>query len=136
MSGLRPRPEPSPASAPYWEGLRRGRLLAPRCQRCQHLFFYPRARCPRCFGAELGWEELSGRGRVYSCTVVRQPAHPAFVDDVPYVFAVVELDEGVRMPTNVVGCDPEDVTPDARVVVELDVVEDELTLPLFRLDCP
>jgi uncharacterized OB-fold protein len=132
----RPAPEPTPASLPYWEGVREHRLVAPRCRDCGALFFYPRARCPHCFHDAFDWEELSGRGRVYSCTVVRQPAHPAFVDAVPYVFAVVELDEGIRMPTNIVGCDPESVAPDA--AVELDFLDDgaDLTLPVFRLAGP
>jgi uncharacterized OB-fold protein len=76
--------------------------------------------------------ELSGRGQVYSCTVVRQPAHRAFAEEVPYVFAVVELDEGIRMPTNIVGCEPESVAPGDRVEVEYLDVDEALTLPVFR----
>jgi hypothetical protein len=64
--------------------------------------------------------------------VVRQALHPAFVEEVPYVFAVVELDEGIRMPTNVVDCDPESVGPGDPVEVTFTAVDDDLTLPLFR----
>lgn len=132
MSAVRPAPAPTPASAPYWEGLREHRLVAPRCRRCGTLFFYPRARCPACLSDGLDWEPLSGRGRIYSSTVVRQALHPAFVEEVPYVFAVVELDEGIRMPTNIVECDPEAVGPGDPVEVVFTAVDDELTLPLFR----
>jgi uncharacterized OB-fold protein len=106
--------------------------MVPRCRRCERLFFFPRARCPACLHDGLDWTELSGRGRVYSCTVVRQAAHPAFASEVPYVFAVVELDEGVRMPTNIVGCNPESVAPDDVVEVAFVDMDDQLTLPMFR----
>lgn len=133
MSALRPMPAPTPASAPYWDAVRAHRLVAPRCRACGTLFFYPRARCPACLHDKLDWDALSGRGRVYSCTVVRQAAHPAFADDVPYVFAIVELEEGVRMPTNIIDCDPTSVAPDDEVEVTFVDVDDELTLPMFRL---
>jgi uncharacterized OB-fold protein len=132
VTALRPSPPVTAASKPYWEGIRQHRLLVQQCQHCGTTFFYPRARCPACLHGELDWVELSGRGRVYSCTVVRQPAHPAFVDEVPYVYAIVELDEGIRMPTNIVDCDPESVAPDDIVEVVFVDVDDELTLPMFR----
>ncbi len=130
MSG-KPRPRVHPVSAPFWQAAREHRLIAPRCEDCGLVFLQPRAVCPGCLGSHLGWAELSGRGRVYTCTVVRQPAHPAFLDDVPYVYAVVELEEGCRLATNVVGCEPTDVVPDMAVQVVWDDVDDELTLPRF-----
>ncbi|HEX5367241.1 MAG TPA: Zn-ribbon domain-containing OB-fold protein [Acidimicrobiales bacterium] len=132
MSALRPAPAPTVASAPYWQALHDHRLVAPRCLRCGTLFFYPRARCPRCLHDGLEWVPLSGQGRVYSTTVVRQALHPAFVDEVPYAFAVVELDEGIRMPTNIIDCDPAAVGPDDPVEVVFVDVDDDLTLPMFR----
>jgi uncharacterized OB-fold protein len=127
----RPMPHPTPVSQPYWDAAREHRLAAPRCRACGTLFLYPRATCPACLSAELDWEQLSGRGRVYTFTVVRQAAHPAFADDVPYVLAIVELDEGPRLLTNVVGCDPGEVRCDQPVEVVFDDAG-EVTVPKVR----
>ena len=97
--------------------------------------FYPRDICPgpECFGVgTLEWVESSGKGWVYAHTVSYQPAHPAFADDVPYVLAVIELDEGWRMNSNVVNVDPKDVRVGMRVTVLWDDVTDEFTLPKFQ----
>lgn len=127
----KPMPRPTAVSQPYWDAARDHRLVAPRCRACGTLFLYPRATCPSCLGADLDWEQLSGRGRVYTFTVVRQAAHPAFTDEVPYVLAIVELDEGPRLLTNVVGCDPEAVRCDQRVEVDFDDAG-AVTVPKFR----
>jgi uncharacterized protein len=127
----RPLPTPTAVSQRYWDAAGEHRLVAPRCQRCRSLFLYPRSVCPSCLHDQFDWEDLTGRGRVYSCTVVRQPAHPAFADEVPYVFAIVELEEGPRLATNVIGCPPEEVRPDQPVEVVFDDAG-EVTLPKFR----
>ena len=97
--------------------------------------FYPRDVCPgpECFGVgTLEWEESSGKGWVYAHTISFQPAHPAFADDVPYVLAIIELDEGWRMNSNVVNIDPQDVKIGMRVEVVWDDVTPEFTLPKFQ----
>jgi uncharacterized OB-fold protein len=105
----KPLPQPSAISQPFWDGLAEGALRIQRCEQCGRLVFYPRPYCPDCLSDALTWTEMSGRGRVYTYTVVRRAMHPAFQPDVPYVFAIVELAEGPRLPTNVIGCAPEDV---------------------------
>jgi hypothetical protein len=80
----------------------------------------------------LEWVESSGKGWVYACSISYQPAHPAFADDVPYVLAIIELDEGVRMHSNVVGIDPKEVEIGMRVEVAWDDVTPEFSLPKFR----
>lgn len=129
----KPLPPDDQVSAPFWDAAREGRLVAPRCRRCDLVFLYPRVTCPRCLGREFDWPELSGRGRVYTCTVVRQAAHPAFQAEVPYVFAIIELDEGPRLASNVVDCPPEDVAPDQAVQVVFDEIGDGNVVPRFRL---
>lgn len=128
----KPVPVPSSVTQPYWTAAREGSLVAPRCESCGTLFFYPRMLCPSCMGDKFSWETLSGKAVVHTFTVVRQAAHPGFIDDVPYVLAIVETAEGLRMVTNVVGCDPEDV----RIGMPLEVVFDEMTpeisVPKFR----
>ncbi len=105
----KPLPKPSTLSQPFWDGLAEGVLRLQKCAACASYVFYPRPYCPRCLSEALTWTPVSGHGHVYTYTVVRRAMHPAFQPDVPYVFAIVELEEGPRLTTNVVGCAPEDV---------------------------
>lgn len=109
MTPARPGPTPVPVSEPFWAGVRRGELLVQRCRRCDRHQLYPRVLCARCWHRELDWVPASGEGRVATCTVVHRPGHPAWADRVPYVLALVELAEGPRLMTNVVGVAPEEV---------------------------
>jgi len=127
---LKPLPKPSPASRPFWDAARRHELTLQRCGACHKFIYYPRDRCPHCFSAELSWERVSGRGKVYSYTVVRRASTRSFAD-APYVLAIVELDEGVRMTSNVVA--PADqVRVDMPVTVYFDDVTPEHTLVKFK----
>ena len=128
----KPLPVVDPESAPYWAALKERRLILKRCRDCGRHHFYPRALCPHCHSDALEWATASGRGSVYSYTVARRPAGPAFKADAPYVVAVVELDEGARMMTNIVTDDVESVRIGQRVAVAFDAVTDEITLPKFR----
>jgi uncharacterized protein len=92
-------------SRPFWEAAAEGRLVLPRCDACGHHVWYPRSHCPACHGTGLRWVELSGRGRIYSFSVVRR-AQGEWAEHVPFVLAYVELDEGPRMVTNVLVDDP------------------------------
>lgn len=125
-------PQPTDLSRPFWEAARRHELLIQRCYACEHYIFYPRYNCPHCGSRELHWAKASGRGRVYTYTVARRPTHPAFADRVPYVIAIVELEEGPRMTTNIVGCDPDSVRIDMPVEVRFWDVSDEMSLVMFR----
>lgn len=128
----RPTPVPSPPTVPFWTAAQQGRLVAPRCASCGTLFFYPRLLCPSCSGDELSWETLSGRGTVHTFTIVRQAAHPGFIDLVPYVLATIETDEGLRMTSNVIGCEPDEVRIGMPVEVTFEELTPEISLPLFR----
>lgn len=98
-----------PTTAPYWEAAAQGTLLLQRCRPAGHLQHYPRSLCATCWSPELDWEAASGRGTVWTYTVVHMPGHAAWLDEVPYALAIVELDEGPRLLTNIVGTDPETV---------------------------
>ena len=90
-----PLPVPGVVSQPFWDGLKEHRLLVQRCVAGGHLFLYPREFCPVCHTAELEWQPVSGRGRVHSFTVVHRAANPVFQQEkAPYVFALIQLDEG------------------------------------------
>ncbi len=112
MSGALPVPAPAvfPETAPFWEATARGKLLLSRCEDCGAVIWYPRPLCPACGRPRVSWVEASGRGSVYSFTVVHRNAVDGYREAVPYVVAYVELEEGPRVLTNIVGCDPEAVT--------------------------
>jgi uncharacterized protein len=128
----KPLPIIDPESAPYWSALKERRLVLKRCRDCGRHHFYPRALCPHCHSDALVWSDARGTGTIYSYTVARRPAGPAFKPDVPYVIAVVDLDEGARMMTNVVTDDVDSIRIGQRVCVAFDAVTEEVTLPRFK----
>lgn len=133
MTGYtKPLPKPSPESLPFWEGCGEGRLLAQRCKGCGRLRFPPKVVCPHCLAREAAWEQLSGRGSVFSYTVFRRLYHPGFAGEMPYAVALVELDEGPRILSNIVNTDPEVVHCGMRVRVRFERATDEITLPKFE----
>ena len=97
MAEPKPLPVVDPESAPFWEACSERRLLIQRCGACGAAVFYPRAICPACHADQLGWEETSGQGEIYSYTISRRPAGPGWSDEVPYAVVLVDLVEGVRM---------------------------------------
>lgn len=127
---IKPLPKPSPASLPFWEAARRHELTLQHCAKCGAFVYYPRYRCPTCFSEDLEWRPVSGRGKVYSYTVVRRASTRSFGDG-PYVLAIVELDEGPRITTNIVA-PPEQVRVDMPVTVYFDDVTPERTLVKFK----
>jgi len=126
-----PLPRPTALSRPHWDGCREGVLRVQRCAACGSYEFIPQAVCTRCQAGKLEWVESSGRGSVYSHTTVYRPPRPEF--DAPYVVAIVELEEGWHMLTNLVDCTPEEVAIGLSVEVDFRAVSDEITLPCFRL---
>ena len=133
MDTPKPKPVVDHLSAPFWAGCRDDRLLVQTCSACGTARFPPGPMCQKCGSEASTWIEARGGARVYSWIVVRHPI-PAdiYADEVPYVVALVELDEGVRMPTNIVGCAPEAVTAGMAVEVCFRDGEDGLRLPQFR----
>ena len=128
----KPLPEPNPVTEEFWKAAKRHELLIQCCKSCNEHIFYPREVCPRCLSSDLDWMEASGRGRVYSYTVVRQAAHPSFRADTPYILAIIELDEGPRLTSNLMDCQIEDIRVDMPVTVAFDDVTAEVSLVKFR----
>ncbi len=128
-----PQP-PNPAlTRPFWEAAKRHELVLPRCQHCSRYHFYPRELCPFCLSNQIAWLPVSGKGHLYSYTIIHQPAHPAFAADVPYVYAIVQLDEGVMMPSNVIDCAiPDGLHIEMPLVAVFEDVSPEWTLVKFR----
>ncbi len=129
-------PVPDVETEAYWEAARDGRLLIKSCNACGEVFFYPRTYCPKCWSSDTEWIEASGRGTVYTFTVVHQNDLPPFNERTPYVVAIVELEEGVRMTSNIEGIAPEDVRCDMPVAVafraEARAEDDVVSLPVFH----
>ncbi|MBI5445910.1 MAG: Zn-ribbon domain-containing OB-fold protein [Deltaproteobacteria bacterium] len=131
MKGIDPRPLIDDDSRSFWEGAREQRLMIQRCGDCGKAVFYPRCICPHCFSEKLSWIQASGRGRIHSYTVVHR-ALPPFKDQTPYVVALIDLEEGVRMISRVVS-DRRQVAIDKPVSVVYVKVDDEVTLPCFEV---
>lgn len=129
----RPLPEATPETKEFWEGTKRGELRIQRCRACGKAYFYPRPFCPHCSSRDVEWFTASGRGTLYSYVINHRPAR-GFEDMAPYVIAVVELEEGPRMMTNIVGVEakPENLPIDMPVQVTFEQESDDITLPLFR----
>jgi uncharacterized OB-fold protein len=119
---------------PYWVAAREGRLVLQHCPDCDQAWHPPLPRCPYCHGAGLSWKQAAGTGTIYTYTVVRHPTHAALAGRVPYVIALVELDEGPRLVSGITGCDVDRVRAGMRVRVRFTDVTDEVTLPFFEPD--
>ena len=137
MSDRRSEPKPRPApgvdpeTEPYWKATHDGRLLIQRCRPNGHHQLYPRWRCLRCRG-EVDWVEAGGRGTVYSFTIIRQNFSRSFRHLIPYVVALVDLDEGPRLMTNLVGIEPDDVRIGMRARARFEPVSEDASIPLFE----
>lgn len=129
---MQPLPDVRGSARPYWSAALQGELQLPFCNACGAAIFYPRDFCPSCAGRSVTWRRCSGRGTVYSYSVVHVHPDPAFKQRVPYVVALVTLEEGARLMTEIVACPPETVHVGMAVVVDFRRVSDEIALPVFR----
>ena len=125
-------PAPDPTTQPWWDAANNGRLTIRRCADCGRAHFYPRPFCPACWSERVDWEDASGRASLYTYSVVHHNDLPPFAQRVPYVAAVVELEEGPRMMTNVVDCEPEVLEIGMALEVTFRRETDEVALPVFR----
>jgi uncharacterized protein len=120
-------------TAPWWQAAAEHRLVVARCNSCAELRSPPTPYCPRCLSQEIDWLELSGEATVYSFTVVRHAPSPDLREAVPYVIGLVVPSEapGIKLMTNIVGCDPEDISIGMQLHVVWDDVADGLAVPRF-----
>jgi uncharacterized protein len=126
----RPRPIQSVLGGPFWGAAKHKRLIRPVCA-CGHNFFPPQFACPRCLSEEWRWAESNGCGCIYTFTIVHRNPCPGF--DVPFILAVIDLDEGWSMLANVVNSNLADVSRGLQVGVAWMVAEDGFTLPVFEV---
>lgn len=125
-------PRPTPESMPYWDGCRQHQLLIQRCDNCLHFQFFPRILCTNCMSRDVKWVKAKGNGQVLSYTIIRRAISEAYAQQVPYVVALIQLQEGPTMMSNVVGCDAEKVTIGMPVKVVFEDWSEEITVPVFQ----
>jgi uncharacterized protein len=127
----RARPKPTPETQHFWDGTQAGELRLQRCDACANVYFPPRPFCPACASRKVSVFKVSGKAKLYSYVIHHRPV-PGFTP--PYAIAVVELDEGPRMMSNIVDCPqtPEALELDMRLEVAFEKLDDNITLPLFR----
>jgi hypothetical protein len=114
----------------FWDGCMENKLFIQHCPDCEKYVFYPRALCPHCMGDAMEWQEVSGKGKVYSYSIVYQ-ATPAFAQDTPFVMALIDLDEGVRILSHIIHCSLDEVECDMPVKVVFEE-QDGMKLPKFQ----
>jgi uncharacterized OB-fold protein len=125
-------PAPDNETRPFWDAARDGTLLIQQCGGCGRYQFYPRPFCSVCWHDDVAWVEARGRGTLYTWSVVHVNDLPPFPERVPYVAAIVELEEGPRIMTNIVDCEFDELRVGMPVEVTFRPTSDEFTLPLFR----
>jgi uncharacterized OB-fold protein len=126
----RPAPRPTDDSAVYWDAVERHELVAQRCNACAELRHPPRPMCPRCRSLDWTEQRLAGTGSLYSYAVLHHPRSPLF--EYPVLAALVDLDEGVRIVTNLVGLEPSDIRIGMRLAVDFQPTSGDGTVPVFR----
>ncbi|MFT6582647.1 MAG: putative OB-fold protein [Alphaproteobacteria bacterium] len=124
----------TPEAKPYWDGLKDEKLMLPKCEDCGKAFFYPRIACPHCHSRNVGWTQASGKGKLYSFEIAYRSLNPAFKIEPPYVLAMIELEEGPRIMSNLINIEatPEAVKIDMPVEVVFEKQNDDVTIPLFQ----
>ena len=130
----KPLPVINGETQPFWQYCKKHELRMQKCKQCGHIRYPISIVCPQCSSIEAEWVLLGGNGTIYSFAIYRVAYHPAFKDDVPYVVAIIQLAEGPRMESNIIGCKVEDVKVEMPVTVYFDDVTDQIALPKFRPD--
>ena len=131
----RPLPSPiTPEAQPYWDGLKENKLMLPKCDDCGKPFFYPRVLCPNCHSRNISWMQASGRGKLYSFQIAYRSLNRAFKVKLPCVMAMIELEEGPRVMSNLINIEPDPtvVKCDMPVEVVFEKQNDDITLALFQ----
>jgi uncharacterized protein len=131
---VKPVPQADGTTRHFWESLKAHQMEIQRCNDTGNAFFYPRGMSPFTLSDNISWESVSGKAVVHAFTIVHQNRAPGFVDELPYVVAMVELEEGARMMTNLIDVepDPEHVKIGMPVEIVYEDITDDVTLPKFR----
>jgi uncharacterized OB-fold protein len=129
-------PTIEPETQAFWDGAKRGQLLLGQCNDCKRKHYYPRPMCPHCWSEDVVLTPASGRGVVYTYSIVHVNDLPPFRERLPYVAASVELEEGLRITTNIVDCPAKSLRIGMPVTVQFNPISDEVVVPVFRPASP
>lgn len=129
---MKPLPQPNPDTRPFWDGCSRHELRFQKCISGGHIRWPASIICPTCYSREVEWIRASGKGTVYTYSVYHQAFHPSFEKDIPYVTAIIALEEGPHFLSNIVGCNPDEVYCDMPVVVTWQDIDKAFSLPKFK----
>lgn len=129
---LKPLPKPSKWSKPFWDGAKQHKLLLKKCRNCGHIDHPPYLYCTNCSSEDCDWVEASGKGTLYAFAVNTYGVPFPFMEDLPYVVALIDLPEGPRMISNVVECDPKELRNGMELEVIFADVSPEIALPKWR----
>jgi uncharacterized OB-fold protein len=132
MTYQKPLPQPDADNKFFWDGCREHKLLFQKCQNCGLVRWPPSIICSNCHSQDTGLVKSTGKGKIYTYAVYHQAYHPGFESEVPYVTAVIELEEGPHFLSNVIGCEPHEVECDMPVEVVWEDITEEFSLPKFR----
>ncbi|MFJ8235701.1 Zn-ribbon domain-containing OB-fold protein [Ureibacillus sp. NPDC094379] len=132
MEHLKIIPRPTNETKVYWEACQQQKLLIQQCKECEHIQFYPRLMCTKCSCREVDWIEACGLAKVLTYTIVHRPILPAYQKVAPYILAVVQLDEGPTMMTNIVNCPLDEIKCDMNVKVMFQQWSDDFLVPVFE----
>lgn len=132
MGYAKPIPVVTDENRPFWEATKRGQLLLQHCRDCGAYRHPANLLCLECNSMAFDWKPASGRGKVYSFVIFHRSYHPGFADDLPYAVACIELQEGPRLMSNVIGIPPEQLRCDMLVEVAFEEISKEISLPKFR----
>ena len=128
----KPIPIMQPWTETFWKGTKQGKLLIQKCRECGSKVFFPKKLCPDCWSESMEWVESSGKATVYTFTIMKDMVEPKFMGDLPYVLAMVDLEDGIRMTTRIVNCSPENVSIGMEVQVVFEDISPECALPVFQ----
>ncbi len=128
------KPVPTEDTEPYWKYCAKGELRMQKCQECGHVRFPASVLCPKCLSEENEWVKLSGKGRVFSKAIFHQLYYPGFEDEIPYNTAIIELEEGPRLHTNILECENSEIVIGMPVSVIFKKIDDQISLPMFTPD--
>ena len=128
----KPLPEMNDGTRAYWDACKEHRLVLPKCRSCGEIYFFPNDFCPHCLSEDIEWIEASGKGKIHTYSIVERPPSPQFSEDVPYIVAIIELEEGPRMMSNVLEMSHEDIRIDMPVEIVFEDVTESVTIPKFR----
>jgi uncharacterized OB-fold protein len=127
----KPVPIPDEASQPFFEGAREHRLMIQQCTTCETIMWPVKSRCSNCLNPTVSWVQASGEGTLYSFALMHQ-VYPGFADEVPYNIAQVDLEEGLRITSNVIGCSNADLQIGMPLEVTFEDITNQVTLPKFK----